>query len=132
MSKPDFVLPKLKCGVYRYESMYGEETWLNFRYVPRAAKYRGRFVVFVKDPDAGDVAMGLYNPKTHEVDRIGTLYPEHWEAWLGATLWEHRCASCGRKMPEEDLEFMLHNTKTCQSRVTTQGIADEDEGSSRP
>ncbi len=96
----------------------GDPVLLVFRYIPRAAKHQGEFGVFYRDPDAGSVAIGYYDPDRGEVVRQGTLYPEAWEAWLGAELREHRCAWCGRKFNEETTRF-THDTKTCDHDAKT-------------
>ena len=114
----DFKLPNIPCGVYRHVNNFGEEVWMNFRFIPRAREHRGRFAVFVKDPDAGDVVIGLYNPDEGKVERLGRLYPQYWEAWINAELHEKRCAMCGRLTPAElpEDEF-VHESKACQDNL---------------
>lgn len=97
-----FKVPQPFCGVYKHTSLFEEETLLIFRYIPRAAKHRGRHGVFADDPDAGSVLIGLYDPETEEIVREGKLYPQYWESWLGAILVEVRCAWCGRKIKGTD------------------------------
>ena len=112
-----YVLPLMPCGIYRHTSMFDEVTELTFRYIPRAAKHRGKFGVFAEDPDAGAVLIGLHNPATAEIDRVGTLYPNYWECWLGAVLVERRCAWCGRKMNDEQHEAGVKIHPNCRDKA---------------
>ena len=112
-----FVLPSIPCGIYQYTPMFADgPTDLVFRYIPRARQHKGRFGVFADDPDAGPVLIGLYDPKTEQVERLGTLYPEYWEGWLGATLVTRRCAWCGREMPFYT-HRMTHDSDRCDKET---------------
>lgn len=113
LKEVEFVLPSISCGIYQFTQLFADgPTDLVFRYIPRARQHKGRFGVFADDPDAGPVLIGLYDPKTEQVERLGTLYPEYWEGWLGATLVTRRCAWCGREMPF-DSDRMTHDSDRC-------------------
>ena len=108
-----YVLPPIHCGWYEYTSPYGEVTKYQFRRMPRAGKYTGKYGLWLDHPDAHMVLIGVVeNGKLREEKSV---YSRNYYDWFLDTgrvkLVEPTCSWCGRKLAAgEDLH---HKSPKC-------------------
>lgn len=60
-----YVLPPIACGWYEHTGQFGEKTVYQFRRMPRAGKYTGKYGLWLKDKDAGMVLIGFIGDVGH-------------------------------------------------------------------
>jgi hypothetical protein len=63
-----FVAPIYPCGVYLITHQSGQVDQYSFRRMPRKHKVCGRFGLFFKDPDAGEILIALQKITDHGLE----------------------------------------------------------------
>lgn len=114
-----YVLPPIPCGWYEHTGPYGDKTVYQFRRMPRAGKYTGRYGLWLKDKDAGMVLIGVVRKaeKPGDPDELwqeGKTYEKQFRQFLplttgsGIVLTKRTCSWCGREL--------LDGTRLCHDK----------------
>lgn len=107
-----YVLPPFPCGWYEHTGQYGEKTVYQFRRMPRAGKYTGKYGLWLKDPDAGMVLIGVVI--IGRLQQEGATYSRQYDAFRGShgsgklILTKRACSWCGRQL--------LDDTRLCHDK----------------
>lgn len=78
-----YVLPPIACGWYEHTGPYGDKTVYQFRRMPRAGKYTGRYGLWLKDKDAGMILIGVVKDR---LEPEGTTYKGQFDQFFRAAL----------------------------------------------
>jgi hypothetical protein len=111
-----FVFPPIPCGHYTATLRTGEEVHFKFRRMPRVQNHTGRFGVFLKDPDAGDVLISLMYPGGDGFEGVKSQYPAQLLVWMDIfrnkvpyTTTKTQCSWCGRDLTGAMIEGKIHD-----------------------
>jgi hypothetical protein len=127
VTETPYVLPPFPCGWYEHTGPYGDKTVYQFRRMPRAGKYTGRYGLWLKDPDAGMVLIGVVIGKSLEPE--GLTYRDKFNDFLMGcaanalsvvgvvcvnptlAITKRTCSWCGRELSGADR--LCHDTPKC-------------------
>lgn len=111
-----FTFPPIPCGHYTATLRTGEEVHFKFRRMPRAQRHTGRFGVFLKDPDAGDVLISLMSPEGDGFEDVKSQYPAQLLVWVDIfrnkvpyVMTKTQCAWCSRNLEGARIEGKIHD-----------------------
>lgn len=113
-----YVLPPIPCGWYEHTSPYGEKTVFQFRRMPRAGKYTGKYGLWLDHPDAHMVLIGVVEGGVLREER-SVYSKDYYPLFLDTgrvKLTQRTCAWCGRKLTLQE-EF-THDSSKCQPAST--------------
>lgn len=114
-----YVLPPFPCGWYEHTGQYGEKTVYQFRRMPRAGRYTGKYGLWLKDKDAGMVLIGVVvqqkldpPPGTAMYNRQLSIFSlmqrGEWYEEGTLELTKRACSWCGRQL--------LDDTRLCHDK----------------
>lgn len=127
-----YVLPPFACGWYEYTGEYGDKTVYQFRRMPRAGKHTGKYGLWLKDPDAGMVLIGVVKPAMSGGQVLapepGAYQPQFLRFRAGFSVYytdmnekvlkliKRACSWCGRELL--DATRLCHDSPKCQPKTS--------------